>query len=349
MQYANCRFQAIEGVMFLIACSSTLFLISYNSEQRVKGRVGLTSRQVFVAHMVIYVSAGIIAALSADIISPSLLVPSGLYCFLNFRHPLGGAIFGVPLMIILTAIIHRYYLLYRYINNSRRQLQRIFDTQIRRTSIASSTLPITIGMINDPHYEAYQRQIKVAKQMAVYVTAFLICYSPACVILVTEAIWRRDIAPVAYIIGGMLAHVNALLDPLLYVYMNRGAREEVLNAFNMMCCHFCSRYNVTHQQTHKLVLERNTSQIFTRAEETTRTRPPALGGYNNKQPSPTHRQVIVISPKHLKDGRTVEALIEVAEKPAHVLGLLPPDTTVDTPPLQAVSEQNELEPGAVNV
>ena len=165
-------------------------------------QAGLTNTQVFKAHLLIWCFALCIAILSSSTISTARLMPSATYCLVSLLELQSGLIFYIPgIGVIGIFLIHRYASIYFYLKQSSCNLIQVSAQR-----------------------KAQQRQVWAAKKMFAFVLAFFICGGPILIVSIVE-ISVGIIAPAwLHLVAGHLVHLNSLLNPILYVWMNKNSR-----------------------------------------------------------------------------------------------------------------------------
>ena len=215
-EHVGCEVQAMYMMFFELCTGYTLCCVAYNSERKVAGKRGLTQRQVWIAHAVFWAVAALITVLSAVVVQPARVFPSGTFCLVAINEVGPALLFWLPgLAVILGAITYRYALLYHYIS----QRSTLLADQYAKTPAATA---------------AQMRQIAAAKRMAAIVASFLLSNLPFAVLGLYELCSRQDAPPVLTIGAAWLIHLGSMLNPIIYVWLNSKIRTAVSDAVRRM-------------------------------------------------------------------------------------------------------------------
>ena len=210
--HVGCEIQATYMLFFQLSTGYTLCCVAYNSERKVAGKRGLSQRQVWLTHGIIWTAAAAITVLSVVVVKPARVYPSGTFCLVAINELGPALLFWLPgLAVILAAITYRYALLYRTI--SRRST--LMEDQYAKTPAAAA---------------AQLRQIAAAKRMAAIVASFLLSNFPFAVLGLYELCSDQDAPAIATIVFAWLIHLGSLINPILYVWLNRKIRTALADA-----------------------------------------------------------------------------------------------------------------------
>jgi hypothetical protein len=209
----GCSLQANYLLFFVLCTGYTICCIAYNNEQKIKFKTGLSSTQVLCVHASIWAWCALVAVLGCVVAAPARLVPSGTFCApaLEQRDPalvcylMGAA--GVSFF-----LLHRYYLMWSHVRHHTEELLSQYSAQ---------------------RVEAQARQVRLAKRMLLIIGTYFFCYLPEFVVTFWEAA-NTAASPELHIACACLIHLNSLLNPVLYFFMNQNMR---LAAKDLLCRH----------------------------------------------------------------------------------------------------------------
>ena len=211
-EHVGCEIQAAYMMFFQLCTGYTLCCMAYNSERKVAGKRGLSQRQVWLTHVVIWVAAALITVLSTVVVAPPRVYPSGTFCLVAINEIGPALLFWLPgLAVILVAITYRYTLLYRYIS----QRSTALADQYAKTPAAAS---------------AQMRQIAAAKRMAAIVASFLLSNLPFAILGLYELCSGQDAPAVVTVSAAWLIHLGSMLNPIIYVWLNGKIRAALSDA-----------------------------------------------------------------------------------------------------------------------
>ena len=240
-------------------------MIAYNSNKLVNLQPSLTSKQVLYAHITWWVIALVLALIAVKGLNPARLMPSGTYCMVSLignKSALGsGLIFYITCELILgTFIVHRYISIYINLKKMQSLYLNKYSEKLGEKDMNSTIINVNSTIINvqtkiksksfvEP-YENEQkieqngtnidnklfvdnkiRQFRAMQRMIILVFAFFVSIIPLFVVSLFELISGQDASPIFHIVAGIFAHLNSLIDPILYAYLNPSMRKEILNLF----------------------------------------------------------------------------------------------------------------------
>ena len=209
--FIACETQAIYALFFMLATGYTLCCVAYNSEQKISFKPGLSSRTVFFLHLAIWSASALIAFLSSLILAEARIMPSSTYCLVSLVSLQSGLVFYIPGVFVIGSFLsHRYFLIYLHVTRESGDLVSAYAAQ---------------------KVQAQKRQITVAKRMFVIVCGYFLCALPTVVTSIVEIILQVDAPPEIHLWAGHMIHVNSLLNPLLYVWMNSATRAALWELF----------------------------------------------------------------------------------------------------------------------
>jgi hypothetical protein len=203
-QDTGCIIQSFYATFFIFSAGYSLCVIAYNVDLKIHMKSGLTKSQILKIHILIWIWSAAISILTSYIFPPELM-PSGTYCLASLSNIGSGILFYIlGVGIIGTFLIHRYIKIYLYIQN-----------------VANN---LTSGQ-----NEAHARGVKASKKMLIFVICYFICALPVFIVNLYEIISYKSAGPILHLVAGHLVHLNSLLDPILYFWLNPNSRREVLN------------------------------------------------------------------------------------------------------------------------
>jgi len=212
---ALCIFQTSYVLFFFFATGFTLCCIAYNSERKVAMKQPLTGRAIFWIHLCGWCYCFLFAILSSYVLKPGHLVLSGTYCLhrtFDLTSSLVAMLGGV--LPLVTFIHHRYYLIFKSL--------RAHVKLLASGEFSQST------KINEA---ARAQNIAASKRMFLLILTFEICLIPAVITSLYELATKEQIPASLDIIVGTLVHCNSLINPILYVYLNKQMRLTITELF----------------------------------------------------------------------------------------------------------------------
>ena len=268
-QGVGCTVQAIYMLFFQLCTGYTLCCVAYNSERKVAGKHGLTQRQVWLTHLVIWLVAALITVLSAVVVQPARVYPSSTFCLVAINELGPALLFWLPgLAVILFLITYRYALLYRYITTRSTELA---DQYAKSPAAAASQL----------------RQIAAAKRMAAIVASFLLSNLPFALLGLYELISRRDAPAIVTVSAAWLIHLGSMLNPIIYVWLNGRIRAALSDAARRLILSAAS-VSPAHASALQMTLSPK-SNSDTPLDSSQRLKPaPSPSNRSSKQPYAMH-------------------------------------------------------------
>jgi hypothetical protein len=248
-QDVGCMIQSFYATFFVFSAGYSLCVIAYNVDLKIHMKPGLTKSQILKIHILIWIWSASISILTSYVFPPQLM-QSGTYCFPSLIHVGSGLIFYIlGVGIIGTFLIHRYIKIYLYI-------QKVANNLTSRQN------------------EAHARGVKASKKMLIFVICYFVCALPVFIVNLYEIISNNQAGPTMHLVAGHLVHLNSLLDPILYFWLNPNSRKGVLHCrknTRIYEVHIASELNsskiIVQQKINveskksNLVLSQNTAEI----------------------------------------------------------------------------------------
>ena len=209
----GCTVQASYLLFFILCTGYTLCCIAYNNEQRIRFKSGLSSAQVLWVHVSIWAWCALVTVLGSYVAAPARLVPSGTFCApaVNQRDP-ALVCYLMGAAAISFFLVHRYYLMWRHVRHHTSELLSQYSAQ---------------------RVEANARQVRLAKRMLLIVGTYFCCNLPEFILTFWEAA-NSPASPSLHIACACLIHLNSLLNPVLYFFMNSNMQAAVKD---LLCPH----------------------------------------------------------------------------------------------------------------
>ncbi len=239
----GCIIQSFYATFFILSAGYSLCVIAYNVDLKINMYPALTKDKILKIHLIIWIWSASIAVLTSYVFPPQLM-PSDIYCLPSLIHIESGLLFYIPgIGIIGTFLIHRYIKIYLYIKN-----------------VANNLI--------SGQKEAHERGIRASKKMLIFVLCYFICALPILIINLYEIITGNSAGAIMHLIAGHLVHLNSLLDPILYFWLNPNSRRIVLNftknnkvyEINIASIN-SSKITIEHKQNSSIIRSQNSQEI----------------------------------------------------------------------------------------
>lgn len=204
----GCIIQSVYATFFVLSAGYTLCVIAYNLYRKIHMKTSLDAGTVLKLHIIFWIWSAIISVLTSYVFPPRIM-PSETYCLPSLLELGSGLLFYLPgVGIIGIYLVVCYTLIYLEIKKVTKNLSTLDSRRLE----------------NSNYYEAKKRQTKAAKKMINFVIAYFLCALPVLIVSITEVIIGYSLSPVLHLIAGHLVHLNSLLDPILYFWLNPNSR-----------------------------------------------------------------------------------------------------------------------------
>ena len=211
----SCEIQSFLIMFFVLWKGWTLAVMSYSIERSVSAAIEFTDKQIFK----MFISSGIICIIisSCGILLPGRggeegigyrLYSSGTYCFVNISTVSGGLCWYLGSTLPLFMIICRYNKIWKAIKNTQ---------IIPRNQIVDNKVKL--------------RYYQMAKKMIIFSIIFFICLSIEMSSLTYERITGFYVPPWVNILSLSMIHLNSLLNPIVFVFLNEDYRQVIYKKF----------------------------------------------------------------------------------------------------------------------